>query len=554
MRLLTAFFLLAAVPRADDCTESIADNPEFKAIRIRTLVDDIQVLSRAERAHLVDVLLPNAVKFFEQSMSVRRAVDPIVIDMSFAGKPNIILDDHDIVILVAATGGGEESGEYSAMMGAAFQWDVCGRTVGGIVSVSKQSLSEGLRTDYGRSQLASGLVHEFVHVLGFHSSSMERWRIPGTMEPYVRAAQYSSLEKWYHCEIGEDEEFHVVWDVDKNFAAENMYLHTFLPGIVAPISTRGLDASECRCPWDPAKQYTSEDIEYCMAYPEHCALAITTPTVIETSREYYQCFSAPGMELENTIPLECGAFLNDHWKTRLVRGELMNSRDHQAYHFISPMTFAALEDSGWYRMNYSTLNHMLPSSTWGFEAGCDFMVSRCLDLATGFNLDPEKFCSPLEEGQKKCSADLTAIEQCDDGHRRGRWEFMSVIPHGNLAQYNYGTSAIFSAMRYHDFCPAWVFMDHKPLDLCATDSKPRRRCFTVSSTPHCLESVCSETRDSYFILTSRGERLSEPCLAADQIVDERYRCADPRIVCADWNYNHLLPSAGINGGMGNTDL
>jgi hypothetical protein len=533
------------------CMELIDSSGDFSPVRIKLEIDDIDTLSRSEQVYLLTTLIPHAVGFFENAMTLRSYGKPIPIEMGFAGRDTIHLIDHDIAVFLSAMECELDGGETTAMIGAAFAWDACGRPTAGALSVCKQYLAANMGTNLGRAQLASGLVHELVHIFGFLVSSMERWWNPITMDPLVENGSDSSTV-WYHCLIGEDDEFHVEWDVPQDYSEENMYRHTFMPRIVSAIDARGLAASDCRCPVDPSREYSNEDIEYCLSYPEHCAVAIVTPTVVQKTRDYFGCPSAQGLELENMIPFECGGLFNDHWKTRVLRGELMNSRDHQAYPFISPMTFAALEDSGWYRMDYTKLNSLVRGASWGFQEGCGFLTDRCLNIPLHENIDVDKFCFPSQEGQVRCSEDATIIEQCDAGSRMGRWAFMSGIPHANLPVYNYGSASLYSAMRYMDFCPSYVFMeDHLSRNLCASSSKPTGRCLTLADSlrPLCFETRCDITRTIYFIESNDGGRSSEPCREPNQVVEIgglRVTCTDPTVICADWKYTHLLPDSPLN--------
>jgi hypothetical protein len=527
------------------CDALIAQNPIFEPIRISPIVDDISVLTRQQATYLNVDLIPNAIMYLQNAVRVRRARKPLVVELERLGQEDITLENTDLAIILNAMSCGPLEGESTFMMGAPIQWDVCGRPTAGIISVCQEHMESSMRSDAGRSELTSGVLHELIHILGFHAASFERWRDRDTMEPIVPDMEANSV--WYHCSVDEESgEVQIQWNVGKDFSESDMYLHTFLPGIVEAIDARGLKAEDCRCPTDLSRTYDSSDIEHCMSFPEHCALAIITPTVVERTREYYACPAARGMELENTVLGECGALFNDHWKARTVRGELMNSREHYPFAFVSPMTFAALEDSGWYRMDYTQLNTMLPGATWGFHAGCDFLAGACMHVPSGTLLDAQKFCLPQQDRQQKCSQDTLAIEVCDAGTKYGVWGYFFDMPHADLEVYKYGESSVRSAMRYFDFCSTFVFNNR----VCSTESNPNRRCLMSPQAPECVDTRCSADRLSYAIIGFGSEPIT--CTRAGQIVTQHsigrsFTCADPSIVCAKWNYNHLLPMAGVNG-------
>ena len=61
-----------------------------------------------------------------------------------------------------------------------------------------------------------------------------------------------------------------------------------------------------------------------------------------------------------------------HWEKRLLMNEIMTgSVDTRSV--VSAMTLALLEDSGWYKANYS----MAEQLDWGRDQGVDFLLSKC---------------------------------------------------------------------------------------------------------------------------------------------------------------------------------
>jgi leishmanolysin len=61
-----------------------------------------------------------------------------------------------------------------------------------------------------------------------------------------------------------------------------------------------------------------------------------------------------------------------HWEKRLLMNEIMTgSVDTRSV--VSAMTLALLEDSGWYKANFS----MAEQLDWGRNQGVGFLMSRC---------------------------------------------------------------------------------------------------------------------------------------------------------------------------------
>lgn len=98
---------------------------------------------------------------------------------------------------------------------------------------------------------------------------------------------------------------------------------------------------------------------------------VVLPRVVMHSRLHYGAFSKnfTGLELEDGGGRGTSG---SHWEKRLLMNEIMTgSVDTRSV--VSPMTLALLEDSGWYRANYS----MAEGLDWGRNQGVDFVVEPC---------------------------------------------------------------------------------------------------------------------------------------------------------------------------------
>ncbi|KAL9231584.1 hypothetical protein vseg_006795 [Gypsophila vaccaria] len=98
---------------------------------------------------------------------------------------------------------------------------------------------------------------------------------------------------------------------------------------------------------------------------------VVLPRVIMHSRYHYGAFSEnfTGLELEDGGGRGTSG---SHWEKRLLMNEIMTgSVDTRSV--VSTMTLALLEDSGWYKVNYSMADHL----DWGRNQGNDFVSLPC---------------------------------------------------------------------------------------------------------------------------------------------------------------------------------
>ncbi|CAK9859449.1 unnamed protein product [Sphagnum jensenii] len=129
---------------------------------------------------------------------------------------------------------------------------------------------------------------------------------------------------------------------------------------------------------------------------------VVLPRVIMHSRQHYGAYDDkfPGLELEDGGGRGTAG---SHWEKRLLMNEIMTgSVDTRSV--VSAMTLALLEDSGWYKANYS----MAEQLDWGQNQGTEFLMSRC-DAWNGayhcnsthssgctYNREAEGYC-PIEQ-------------------------------------------------------------------------------------------------------------------------------------------------------------
>ena len=92
---------------------------------------------------------------------------------------------------------------------------------------------------------------------------------------------------------------------------------------------------------------------------------IRTPKVLELAREHFACSSLAGVELED----DGGAgSAGSHWEKRQMFTEFMCADPSGFQNTKSVLTLALMEDSGWYKANYTAADTL----RWGRNKGCDF--------------------------------------------------------------------------------------------------------------------------------------------------------------------------------------
>jgi len=127
---------------------------------------------------------------------------------------------------------------------------------------------------------------------------------------------------------------------------------------------------------------------------------IITPKVVQLQKEYYNCPQEIGLELEdqNDENTEINQ-AHSHWEARILLGEYMNSIIYKPEVVISEFTFALLEDSGWYKVNYYTGGLM----RFGKHKGCSFLTNDCCNNQ-GKTLFKNEFFDTEDVNKPSCSS------------------------------------------------------------------------------------------------------------------------------------------------------
>eukprot|EP01116_Phalansterium_solitarium_P004836 TRINITY_DN15_c4_g1_i1.p1 TRINITY_DN15_c4_g1~~TRINITY_DN15_c4_g1_i1.p1 ORF type:complete len:787 (+),score=274.43 TRINITY_DN15_c4_g1_i1:247-2607(+) len=126
-------------------------------------------------------------------------------------------------------------------------------------------------------------------------------------------------------------------------------------------------------------------------------LKIVTPNVVQAARNHFGCPTLDGLELEDG---GAAGTAGQHWEKRILLNEYMTGTA-SPNPIVSNMTLAALEDSGWYKVDYTKAEHL----DWGYQRGCSFVSGSCKDWTADDG-------SCFDTGQSGCTYDQVATGVC----------------------------------------------------------------------------------------------------------------------------------------------
>jgi hypothetical protein len=91
---------------------------------------------------------------------------------------------------------------------------------------------------------------------------------------------------------------------------------------------------------------------------------LQSPRVLERARIHFNCSDLQGVPMEP---------IADHWKKTVLGDELMTATLAPRFPPLSYLTLAALEDSGWYAVDYRRAS----TFAFGRKRGCEFVTGNC---------------------------------------------------------------------------------------------------------------------------------------------------------------------------------
>lgn len=159
---------------------------------------------------------------------------------------------------------------------------------------------------------------------------------------------------------------------------------------------------------------------------------IVSYNVRKKAAEYFNCPSIIGVELESQGGTGSAG---SHWEARTMLGDYMIAQSYSEV-YISEITLALFEDSGWYKVNYYTGG----LQKFGNLAGCEFLNKKCVE--EGETLDEINYCS--KDDSFKCLPGRAYRGVCVLG------EYESSLP--TEYQY-YDDSTKGSSFIFADYCP-----------------------------------------------------------------------------------------------------
>ncbi|XP_069798641.1 ciliated left-right organizer metallopeptidase [Narcine bancroftii] len=135
--------------------------------------------------------------------------------------------------------------------------------------------------------------------------------------------------------------------------------------------SKGLFSSWRECSGNSWEQHCAQ--RSLVTNTDHGTVRIFTPSVITQMQLHFQSKSPRlGGPLENWQHLNTPS---SHWESRILQGSIMTTSLGSARHtFIDPITLAAMEDTGWYRVKYAATTPLV----WGQGKGENFgFVDTC---------------------------------------------------------------------------------------------------------------------------------------------------------------------------------
>lgn len=600
---------------ADQCMDSLHGRSEWQSIRISAEFPDLAEIKDEypDFARLVSTeVVPSLVEFWELAMRVRRVSsalrfsrrcspnkqgdcerpeatqcvsggdfavqipkkyieDQVVYEKDVFGKrrPAALRggpgEDVDFLLLVSmakskvCSSAGKPGSRSGSVVAQAFtcRRDACGRPILGVVHLCPQATR--MDSPLSISTLFQTMAHEMAHTFGFSQDSFHLMRLPNGLPRVSPAVAGKSVH--YSCRTDPETGLPIVeWDVDpdrrRSHPDSRVYQFRFLPGIITPVQTRdgvGSTKYSCdRCPTDPFQEYTSEDLESCLTHRGECTFAISTPTVVAMTRNFFDCSTMVGAELENQSDRTVSSctLLDSHWKQRVFGDEFMTPSATGGLQYVSAITFAFLDDTGWYRMNYGLTTTLHPGSFWGYKKGCPFVNEKCMNDA-GIPVSPLKdkfFCSTEAVGTHKrvCSSHAFHKVNCIVGNRRDDLPTL----------YRYPGKGPFGRW---DYCP--VFFPAKDSSYC--NLPPNKTAHLVpgeiySDSSRCLDKdlggdsrqgmcvqITCKKLESYTVTIASGQS-SSACKTRGQKIEfddgTTLICASPSLICAAFEFPHFGPN------------
>ncbi|KAE8299063.1 Leishmanolysin-like peptidase [Larimichthys crocea] len=406
-------------------------SPDDLQLKIKIIYDySVDQLPADKRRLVKDKLFPQAIDYLQRAFSVRRRVGPVLLSRQCATNqylrkrddphrycqdacadvtrcgPVVVPQHHLQQCKVCSDGittercGQENIVAYAAYCQLEAELD---RPVAGYANLCPAMISSQPQEFEG---MLSTVKHEIIHALGFSAG----------------------LFAFYHDDQGKP--------LTPRFASglpafnESLGLYQWSDAVIRRVSRL----------WDIRGG----------ELVRHQVHVLVTPRVVEEARRHFNCPILEGMELENQGGT--GTELN-HWEKRLLENEAMTG-SHTQNRVFSRLTLAIMEDSGWYRANYSLAQRL----DWGRGLGCDFAMKSCkfwMDRQRQRRLAVTPYCDTVRASplQLTCRQDQLAVAVCNlqkyPQELPLEYQYFDRIPDVDADQLSFFGGAVEIA----DFCP-----------------------------------------------------------------------------------------------------
>ncbi|XP_050676870.1 leishmanolysin-like peptidase [Leptidea sinapis] len=279
-------------------------------------------------------------------------------------------------------------------------------------------------------------------------------------------------------------------------------------------------------------------------YMERTFHMIVTPRVVREVRDHFNCSTLEGAELEDQGG--DGTALT-HWEKRLFENEAMTGT-HTQNSVFSRITFAMLEDTGWYRADYT---HAAPLH-WGKNLGCAFATTSCkqwLNAQRFRRRNPAPFCERIKGDplRTECSPHRTAVVLCNlvrhDNVLPRKYQHFDTLPNVPAGdESHYGGSVSLA-----DYCPYLQEFTWKHKSVLVRGS----RCSYEENTPKSDINFALENYGNHSKCFDHSERVWEQ-KSCRQIREwqhwgsgcYKYKCESGRLHIIVGNYSYTCYFAG----------
>jgi len=361
---------------------------------------------------IIREVLPVAGKIWSDALQVVPINARFTVPQGSCGgavSESFVSQNTDLVVVVTTDaamcrGSGTTAAAYPC---AVDQYD---RPILGVVNFCLEPTLGDSRVGSKRARFTETALHELGHLLGFVDEFIKYWRDPDTGKPLTPRP---FEKKWVTCVDG-----------------KQRYV------IQPPYVEEGL---------------TSSGAQY---------FDVTTRRVQQVVRNQFDCQRLKGARLE-TQPTATSCF-GSHLDERRFYSELMGAIYTDSM-VLSALSLAFLEDSGWYKANYTNAG----LSPFGHRAGCDFVQKDCIVDGKVPEYAEDFFCdTPLDVTSQGTPLIYLETTMCDPSRRKkaacdliDRSDLALDLLYGDPAEvpseYSYFDNGNYGAaqMPLADFCP-----------------------------------------------------------------------------------------------------